>query len=281
MIYYTCKVFGNLYDKHELVRQLLCKHRDPHWAWMADWIETFTYERELKGNPEVYTRTVAKGRTARKLQRASLLAIDYWNSMQNVRVIVKGAGTEEVNGVYEFDGYFEPGASEQVDTVTPKWCKCAHGKRLTLYRCRVKDRNFTWYISILSEKPGTNRDTDFYSSQKTQPATMPPIVGWSMCKKAEKPPPKIQIITTDFDVEKDPCIYCLDGIGNDPTEESQGDVSMTDTTDSRNMSMQRGSEVSSSPMQASTPEHDQRRSYHFFENDGGDSEYSSSNSSVV
>ena len=250
---------------------------------MGDWIEVFSYERELKGNPDVFTRTVAKGRTARRLQRICLGAIDYWNNMKNVRVIVKGAGTEDVNGVYEFDGYFEAGASEQVDTVTPKWCKCVSGKRLTLYRCRVKDRNFTWYISILSEKPGTNRDIDFYSSQKTQPATMPPVGGWNMCKKAEKPPPKIQIITTDFDVEKDPCVYCLDGLNKDATDtlESHADVSMTDTTDSRNMSMQRGSEVSSSPMQASTPEHDQRRSYQFFENDGGDSEYSSSNSSVV
>eukprot|EP00511_Aplanochytrium_stocchinoi_P005056 CAMPEP_0204823222 /NCGR_PEP_ID=MMETSP1346-20131115/1308_1 /ASSEMBLY_ACC=CAM_ASM_000771 /TAXON_ID=215587 /ORGANISM="Aplanochytrium stocchinoi, Strain GSBS06" /LENGTH=671 /DNA_ID=CAMNT_0051949777 /DNA_START=112 /DNA_END=2127 /DNA_ORIENTATION=- len=221
-VYHIAKLFGQLVNRHELVRGLLWKHNE-HWAWLPEWIDQHTYDADLHGNPDVFTRSVAKGKTARLIADAyyachcdvrvqSQLGLQ---SVLCVKVIIEGAGSVSVNGTYEFDGYFEPGASDQVDTVTPKWCKVTDGVRFTLYRCRVKDRNFTWYISNLSNKPGTNRDVDYYSSQKNQPNPMPPLVGWTVCKKALKPAPRIQIVRNRMNPTDDPLKFMKTSKEND------------------------------------------------------------------
>ena len=79
-------------------------------------------------------------------------------------VVVKGAGMSEVNGVYT--------SSERFDRV-PKYTKTGLYKNqqteFTLFRCILSDQSRRWYISIIppNQKPGTNKDIDFYYARAT------------------------------------------------------------------------------------------------------------------
>eukprot|EP01035_Chromulina_nebulosa_P017440 gene17440-22992_t len=81
--------------------------------------------------------------------------------------IVEGAGTEIVNGVYNFSKYDNKGIPqyEKVPTETSKYL-------LTLMRFNMSDKSSRWFITFLR----TNNDLDFYedfncSSDRRQPTS--------------------------------------------------------------------------------------------------------------
>ncbi|GBG30736.1 Ubiquitin carboxyl-terminal hydrolase 24 [Hondaea fermentalgiana] len=209
-VYRLAKTLGQLYVVNAGVREVMNEFQQ-HWVdWVPKWLDSHSYKRALGGNMDVWTRSVAKGRTVRLLMRAAAMAHPKFRYKmlppEKVTIIVKGAGTPECNGEYIFDGYFRPNESNQIDSVTPKFVKFVRGRPYNLYRCQVKDKQYTWYISELSAKPGTNSDTDYYSSHQGNPSSMPPEGGWTPCGQGAKPAPShVRILREAFDPEDDPC----------------------------------------------------------------------------
>ncbi len=74
-------------------------------------------------------------------------------------VVVKGAGMSEINGNY---------TSTRIFDGVPKYTKSGlyenQHREFTLFRCPLSDGSRRWYISIIppNQKPGTNKDIDFY-----------------------------------------------------------------------------------------------------------------------
>lgn len=208
--YSLAKMLGQLFHVNSGVRSWMVEY-SPHWVpWLPNWLDTHSYDRCLGGNLDVFTRTIAKGRTVRLLARAAAMAnpdICFRPIVpQKVSILVKGAATPECNGSFSFDGYFKPNESNQIDSVTPKFVKFVESRPYNLYRCQVKDKQYTWYISELSAKPGTNSDTDYYSSHHGNPSTMPPESGWVACGQGAKPAPShARIIREPFDPVNNPC----------------------------------------------------------------------------
>jgi len=208
-IYAIAKILGMTFESCEMVRFWLTEYKE-HWKWLPNWLDEHSYEPYLGGNPDVFTRSSTKGRVVRQITRA---VRSIHPSLQikliepcKVTVEVSGAGTDFCNGIYKFDGYFMYGESQQIDTVTPKFVKTMpDGRPLNLYRCLIKDKNYTWYISELSSKPGTNNDTDYYSSIAGNPSRMPPIDNWTGCSHGKKPAPQLKIHKEHFTVEENPC----------------------------------------------------------------------------
>jgi len=94
-----------------------------------------------------------------------------------------------VNGVYRFDGFFDAGVSETVDTVTPKFARVdpTTGKRFTIFKCSATESQL-WYISEISDKPGTISDIDYYQAKDTGSGL--PEGRWITCGSGVKPAPK-------------------------------------------------------------------------------------------
>jgi ubiquitin C-terminal hydrolase len=90
------------------------------------------------------------------------------------RYLVRNAGTDEVNGIYE--GNFKRG---EVPSYSKKPSK--EGENLfTLFRCTMRSKQKWWFISIADvEKPGTDKDIDYYQHKSTPEQDMePPVLGW-------------------------------------------------------------------------------------------------------
>jgi ubiquitin C-terminal hydrolase len=90
------------------------------------------------------------------------------------RYLVRNAGTDEVNGIYE--GNFKIGD-------VPSYVKkpTNEGENLfTLFRCTMRSKQKWWFISIADvEKPGTDKDIDYYQHKSTPEQDMePPVLGW-------------------------------------------------------------------------------------------------------
>ena len=101
-------------------------------------------------------------------------------------IYVRGAGLDAVNGTYtsakKFDG-------------VPKFTKTGIWKgvkqEFTLFRCVLSDRTRKWYISIIpdNQKPGTNKDIDFYLCPANGHANeVPHGCQWSTVKDMGKDP---------------------------------------------------------------------------------------------
>jgi hypothetical protein len=91
-------------------------------------------------------------------------------------IIVSGAGSENVNGIYHQDGYFNN---------TCRYCMDAEWgdsiRRFHIFQCAVSDNRMHWFISVVptGSQPGTNSDIDFYAAPVTESSrTVPPREGW-------------------------------------------------------------------------------------------------------
>ena len=93
--------------------------------------------------------------------------------VRNTRVIVEGAGAEEVNGEYTYKGIkFYSGLFTRAGVYEDK------PVTFTLYKCNVHSNGYQWFISITPEgqQPGTNHDTDFYYALcKASMELLPPV----------------------------------------------------------------------------------------------------------
>jgi len=217
-VYYTAKVIGSVYSQSDSCRTFL-KQNLNRWKSFSEWLDQSSYliAPMFKGNSNVYTRSVAKGRVVRAVYAAML------NAKGSEKIKVKfiepqcskfeviDAGSQECNGFYSFDGFFEKGISEQVDTIIPKFVKnCENGLKLTIYQCKIKGGSFSWYISRLSNKPGTVNDVDYYCSHQDSHAHHGQLIlaqlkgiakpnenNWGTCKEGKKNPPKpVRLIHT-------------------------------------------------------------------------------------
>jgi hypothetical protein len=106
------------------------------------------------------------------------------------QVTISRAGLEEVSGIYEISGEWDGVA---------KYSKSCFwkGKQvdLLLFRCRLMNNTKRWFISGVpkNSNPGTNLDTDFYSSPMVQDfADIPPEGGWCICQSGVAPPPSLE-----------------------------------------------------------------------------------------
>jgi len=190
LITYVAELLTSLALKSDACRSVL---KQLKWSWMVQAGEINSFESSLGGNESCATRNIERGRAVRRMLRAAnalgqlprpivppCLSLSYY---------VEDAGTSEANGLYRFDGFFPPGASETVDTVTPKFVRVdpTTGKRLTIFRCSASETQL-WYISEVSDKPGTTSDIDYYQSKDT--GTGLPDGRWTTCGQGTKPAPK-------------------------------------------------------------------------------------------
>jgi len=137
--------------------------------------------------------------------------------------VVKKAGTEFVNGVYNFagdltsDGYVVPNGDISYERVVPVPSATtsttttststnkdgnnnnnsdlkAKEKKITLFRCTMRSQQKWWFLSEADEQlPGTDKDIDYYQhkSKKDEEAE-PPSAGWTTCREASDPPPILE-----------------------------------------------------------------------------------------
>ena len=106
------------------------------------------------------------------------------------QVTISGAGVEEVSGIYEVSGEWD-GVGKYSKSCFWK------GKHVDflLFRCRLMNNTKRWFISVvpMNSNPGTNLDTDFYSSPMVQDfADIPPEGGWCICQSGVAPPPSLE-----------------------------------------------------------------------------------------
>ena len=115
--------------------------------------------------------------------------------------IVSGAGSDFVNGRYEFD---PTRVSERGSVKRPNVELQYHrqipddhadeekaGKTLTLFRCTMRSQHKWWFLSIPDEgQPGTDRDIDYYQF-KSKPGNdkLPSLSGWRTCRAGVDPAP--------------------------------------------------------------------------------------------
>jgi len=80
------------------------------------------------------------------------------------QMIVSNAGTNAVNGVYNYNGIFDNVPSYSKNGV---WQNIQ--ETFLLFRCRLTDNSKRWYVSIFPKNtgPGTNKDVDFYKAIST------------------------------------------------------------------------------------------------------------------
>ena len=121
-------------------------------------------------------------------------------------VIVKGAGTEEVNGSYHF--------ARILGSAAMFTHRAVYGNvdvQFNLYRCRMNDNSYRWFISTTPENkdPGTSADQDFYSvtcssSCFTLEDRLPPRTGWTRVKgdHVKDPSPTLSWMSADISPEE-------------------------------------------------------------------------------
>jgi ubiquitin carboxyl-terminal hydrolase 9/24 len=104
------------------------------------------------------------------------------------QVVIEGAGTAAVNGVYTRAGVFENAIQYAMEGI---W----NGNRYKFYifLCSVSNNTRHWYISIVpSSNPGTNADIDFYTAPCSEKCTVaPPKDGWTKTTEGLDPPPRL------------------------------------------------------------------------------------------
>jgi hypothetical protein len=163
------------------------------WNWLVQAVDVNSFESFLGGNEFCGVREMTRGKTVRTTLRTAIslgqLPRPLPQPCFTLAFHVEDAGSVEVNGLYRFDGFFPPGASDNVDTVTPKFARVdpATGKRFTIFRCSATESQL-WYISELSDKPGTINDIDYYQAKDTGSGI--PEGRWITCGLGVKPSPK-------------------------------------------------------------------------------------------
>jgi hypothetical protein len=118
-----------------------------------------------------------------------------------VEYMVEGAGEEEVNGLYVVNKQLARAKEKEERRVftyvkEPDISK-GETKIYTLLRCMMKSKQKWWFISIVDrEKPGTDKDTDFYCHRSTEAVLehRPSPLGWEKAQWAKEcrgPPPTL------------------------------------------------------------------------------------------
>eukprot|EP00567_Pseudictyota_dubia_P004223 CAMPEP_0197458884 /NCGR_PEP_ID=MMETSP1175-20131217/49901_1 /TAXON_ID=1003142 /ORGANISM="Triceratium dubium, Strain CCMP147" /LENGTH=705 /DNA_ID=CAMNT_0042993619 /DNA_START=99 /DNA_END=2216 /DNA_ORIENTATION=- len=102
--------------------------------------------------------------------------------LSNETLIVKGAGTDFVNGTYT-PTKVNWAENRVYVRIVPDGFGEASGKTLTCFRCVMRSLNKWWFISEADEKqPGTDRDVDYYQSKNSGDAhDRPQLSGWGLC----------------------------------------------------------------------------------------------------
>jgi len=169
------------------------------WSWMVDWLKDASLQSALGFTPG-FGRHYSKMETLRTLTEThggeSVNRFPHENNSTGASggdsFRLTGAGTDFVNGIYEYAG---------VHDLVPMYTKRSGTRALTLYRCALQSGVKRWYISdVVSQTPGTSADIDFYWAAKEllQGDPTPPREGWQTCKPTSTseggldPPPLIQ-----------------------------------------------------------------------------------------
>ena len=190
LITHVGAMLANLAKKSDACRAVFKRLK---YSWLVQAMEVSSFEPHTGGNEACAVRQVERGREVRDLHRTAIalgqLPRPSVLPCFTLAYYVEDAGSVEVNGLYRFDGFFPPGASDTVDTVTPRFARVdqATGKRFTIYRCSATESQL-WYISELSDKPGTTSDIDYYQSKDTGSGL--PSGKWMACGQGQKPAPK-------------------------------------------------------------------------------------------
>lgn len=138
-------------------------------------------------------------------------------------VVVKGAGMTEINGTYTSNRKFDG---------VPKYTKSGlyenEQKEFTLFRCVLSDGSRRWYISIIppNQKPGTNKDIDFYFCPSAGTENELPHEGaWEPNTKAPSLIPAPTVEWKDDDLEDNQRVSSndeYDNIVDDTNDNSHG-----------------------------------------------------------
>jgi len=190
LISYVAEMIASIATKSDACR---CYLKQLKWSWLVQASDVNSFESYMGGNEQCSVREVEHGREVRNLLMAATalgqLPRPTLTPSLTLSFHVDEAGSQEANGLYRFDGFFPPGASETVDTVTPKFARIDPGtrKRFTIFRCSATDSQL-WYISELSDKPGTTSDVDYYQSKDSGSGL--PDGRWVTCSQGIKPAPK-------------------------------------------------------------------------------------------
>lgn len=105
------------------------------------------------------------------------------------RILVHGAGTPDVNGIYSRDGLFQ-GVCIYNRPGKYNGESCLY----SMFQCLVGSKTKRWFISVIpkSGRPGTNQDIDFFSALVTDDCiASPPKRGWRKSSDGADPPPTL------------------------------------------------------------------------------------------
>ncbi|KAL7573772.1 hypothetical protein ACA910_007801 [Epithemia clementina (nom. ined.)] len=146
---------------------------------------------------------------------------NYGQRQQNngpFQIVVENAGTADVNGTYQQDGYFEG---------VCKFSRVGRWKngnyKFYIFQCNVSNNTRHWYISIVPSggSPGTSADIDFYSaSVSSDCSTVPPLKTWAKGPEGVEPCPNLRFIGREEAEENDPS-WIISGDGDENLEGTQ------------------------------------------------------------
>lgn len=148
--------------------------------------------------------------------------------VENTRIILEGAGNDEVNGEFLFVGIrANAGFYERYGAYKDKEA------RFTLYKCSLRNGGFQWFISITppNVEPGTSQDIDFYYAAAKHGDYMPPVQWSKMTQSqiARDPPPRLQFILPEgFEDDSDSDRESLMMVGDDSGIEVNDSFTSTD-----------------------------------------------------
>lgn len=130
--------------------------------------------------------------------------------------VVSGAGIQQVNGHY----YFSRILNDSAVFIKPPFVFKYERTNLNLYRCKMTNGNYCWFISHVTEgkDPGTANDIDYYSApspyserNKNSNDMLPPVTGWSPAgAQHHGSVPTVRIVDKDS-VESAPIVIDTDG----------------------------------------------------------------------
>jgi hypothetical protein len=207
-------LFAHLHATSDCARAAL---RAARWAWLVGFVEESSMDELMGGCAEVGVRDRAVGRSVRALARA---LVESGFSPRpalmpcfTTSFVLEGAGTAFVNGQYRFDGFLP--LSESVDAKVPKFVHVddATGKRLTMFRCFIQNNMAAWYVSEVSDKPGTPGDVDYYVIHQKDAPTVLPEGRFVPTGEGDKPPPtRPALQRVPLDPEDDVLRYYLPSV---------------------------------------------------------------------
>jgi ubiquitin carboxyl-terminal hydrolase 9/24 len=105
------------------------------------------------------------------------------------KIVVDGAGSVVVNGIYVRDGSFE-----RASKFSRRGEHAGKVSDFFLFQCNVSNNTKHWFLSIVPEGciAGTSNDKDFYSAAVNETCIeFPPTNGWKKSAEGLDPPPTL------------------------------------------------------------------------------------------